>query len=175
RKLALFSAASGESSRESRIPIRQPDRSRSKNPVFYLFCFAGVGASAITYELAWTRLLATPLGSSTYAFSLMLATFLLGITIGSWLFERWFRKKREVSANVFAATQLAIAGAVLLSLWFYRQIPEVTLALLRTFGEGFHSLVTAQALTCGVALLPATILFGFNFPAVLALISGNCS
>jgi spermidine synthase len=146
---------------------------QEKNSALYLFCFAGVGATAIAYELAWTRLLATPLGSSTYAFSVMLATFLLGITIGSWFFEKWFCNKREVSAGLFALTQLAIGAAALCSLWTFRQIPEVMLALLRNFGLGFHSLLAAQAFTCGLTLLPATILFGFNFPAVLALVSGS--
>lgn len=137
----------------------------------YLVCFAGVGATAIAYEIAWTRLLATPLGSSTYAFSLMLATFLLGLAIGSLLFERWYREKRQASVGLFAATQLAIAAAAMASLWFYGEIPELFLAMLRKFGNDFAGLLAAQAATCAAALLPVTILFGFNFPAVLALLS----
>ncbi len=142
-----------------------------RNEWLYLVCFGGVGATAIAYELSWTRLLATPLGSSTYAFSLMLATFLCGLAIGSAIFESWFRKKRQASASLFAATQLAIAAAVLFSLWIYREIPEILLRLLRSFGPEFSSLLLAQTLTCAVALLPITILFGFNFPTVLALLS----
>ena len=142
---------------------------------FYLACFALVGATAIAYELGWTRLLATPLGSSTYAFSLMLGTFLLGIALGSFIFEKWFRKKRTASSGLFAATQLTIGAAVLLSLWLYREIPELVLTLLRHGGGEFSGLLFAQAAACGFALLPATILFGFNFPAVLALLSGERS
>ena len=55
-------------------------------PRFLLVCFAVVGATAMAYEIGWTRLLATQLGSSTYAFTLMLATFLAGIVIGSAIF-----------------------------------------------------------------------------------------
>jgi len=153
-----------------------PKRAESANvqsSALYMVCFAAVGATAIAYELSWTRLLATPLGSSTYAFSLMLGVFLLGIAIGSALFESWLRKKHEATAGVFAVTQFAIAAAVLFSLWIYREIPDVLLFLLRNFGDKFRSLLAAQALTCALALLPATILFGFNFPAVLALVSGS--
>jgi len=138
-----------------------------------MVCLTAVGATAIAYELSWTRLLATPLGSSTYAFSLMLGAFLLGIAIGSALFESWLRKKHKATAGVFAVTEFAIAAAVLFSLWIYREIPDVLLFLLRNFGDKFRSLLAAQALTCALALLPATILFGFNFPAVLALASGS--
>jgi spermidine synthase len=146
------------------------DVSAGTKPLF-LVCFAGVGATAIAYELGWTRLLLTPLGSSTYAFSLMLATFLLGISIGSAIFEKWFRAKRSSSSNLFAVTQFGIAAAILLFLWSFHEIPEVLLALLRIFGDRFPALLAAQALTCALAMLPATILFGFNFPAVLALVS----
>jgi spermidine synthase len=46
-----------------------------------LALFAVSGAVSMMYEIAWTRVLAMALGSSVYAFSLMLATFLLGISI----------------------------------------------------------------------------------------------
>jgi spermidine synthase len=146
---------------------------QTKSSKLYFVCFALVGATAMAYELGWTRLLATPLGSSTYAFSVMLATFLLGVAAGSALFEKWYRKRRAVSADGFARTQLAIAAAALFSLWMYREIPEVLLFFLRTFGGTFSVLLAAQAVTCSLALLPTTILFGFNFPLVLALVSGD--
>jgi len=65
-------------------PPRQNAQSRKPALVGFLFAaFALVGTTAISYEIAWVRLLATTLGSSTYAFTLMIATFLLGITLGS--------------------------------------------------------------------------------------------
>ncbi|MCI0351498.1 MAG: fused MFS/spermidine synthase, partial [Acidobacteriales bacterium] len=54
-----------------------------------LAAFAAVGATAFVYELAWVRLLATHLGSSTYAFTVMLAVFLTGIVLGTMAFELW--------------------------------------------------------------------------------------
>ena len=161
-----------------RLTTAEPRSAHKANAVcaqastFYFAGFALVGATAIAYELAWTRLLATPLGSSTYAFSLMLATFLLGIAIGSAVFERWHGHRRVATASLFAKTQLAIAAAVLFSLWVYREIPEMLLFFLRTFGEKFSALLTAQVAACVLALLPATVLFGFNFPLVLSLITG---
>ena len=158
----------------SEVPPPEPAAGGTLQPV-YLGCFALVGATAIAYEIGWTRLLATPLGSSTYAFTLMLGTFLLGIAAGSFIFEKWFRRKRSATAGLFAATQVAIGAAVLTSLWLYREIPELLLTLLRRGGGEFSGLLFAQATACGLALLPATILFGFNFPAVLALLSPDRS
>src|ERR1700737_4343883 len=76
------------------------------------FCFGIVGATAMAYEIGWTRLLATQLGSSTYAFTLMLATFLAGIVLGSAIFEKWNRR-HEVSQMTFAVTQTFTALAAM--------------------------------------------------------------
>jgi spermidine synthase len=46
------------------------------------------GFVALSYEIAWIRLLALVLGSSTYSLSLMLAAFIAGIALGSYLISR---------------------------------------------------------------------------------------
>jgi spermidine synthase/MFS family permease len=45
--------------------------------------FAVSGATALAYEVVWTRALAMVIGSSTYSFSLILMTFLTGVAGGS--------------------------------------------------------------------------------------------
>src|SRR5580704_15747053 len=60
-----------------------PQQAKSR---ILLFLFAIVGSTAFAYEIAWTRLLAITIGSSTYAFTLMLAAFLLGTVMGSAFF-----------------------------------------------------------------------------------------
>src|SRR5262249_40795570 len=48
-----------------------------------MFAFGISGAIAMVYEVSWTRVLLLVIGSTTYAFSIMLSTFLLGIFLGS--------------------------------------------------------------------------------------------
>jgi len=43
------------------------------------------GFTALAYEVVWTRLLVFSISSTVYSFSMMLAVFLLGIVLGSWL------------------------------------------------------------------------------------------
>ena len=149
----------------------QPSRS------FLFFAFGVVGATAIAYEVAWTRLLATMLGSSTYAFTLMLATFLAGIVIGSFIFERWFlRARRSVSFDTFSRTQTCTGLAALIFLSLFRYIPAVVPPILRATHESFGGLILAQFVTSALAMLPAAIIFGFNFPSVILLFTGGaCS
>ena len=47
-----------------------------------LAAFALSGAAALTYEVVWTRALSVVVGSTTYALSSMLATFMLGLAMG---------------------------------------------------------------------------------------------
>ena len=125
----------------------------------------------MAYEIGWTRLLSTQLGSSTYAFTLMLGTFLTGIVLGSALFERWSRR-HKTSSMTFAVTQTLTALAALAFLVFFTHLIEVLPPILRATHESFRGLVLAQFVTSALAMLPTAVVFGFNFPAVVLLIAG---
>jgi len=151
---------------------RKNDAAPSSLPSRFLcVCFGIVGATAMAYEIGWTRLLSTQLGSSTYAFTLMLATFLAGIVLGSAIFECWNRH-HEVSRMTFALTQTCTALAALAFLIFFPHVIEVLPRILHATHESFRGLVLAQFATSALAMLPAAIVFGFNFPAVALLIAG---
>jgi spermidine synthase len=138
---------------------------------FFLICFGIVGATAMSYEIGWTRLLSTQLGSSTYAFTLMLGTFLTGIVLGSALFERWSRR-HEPGSMTFAVTQTLTALAALAFLVFFTRLIEVLPPILRATHESFRGQVLAQFVTSALAMFPTAVVFGFNFPAVVVLIAG---
>jgi len=132
-----------------------------------LICFAAVGATAMAYEIGWTRLLATQLGSSTYAFTIMLATFLTGIGLGSALFERW--GTGAGTQMMFAWTQVMTALMSLAALIGFNRLPCVLASILSTNGESFHTVLLAQFAVSSLALLPTAVAFGFNFPVVTLL------
>ena len=155
---------------------------------FLLAAFCVVGATAIAYEVAWTRLLVTFFGSSTYAFTLMLATFLAGIVLGSLLFEWWVARGGLPSIGGFALTQVLTALAALGFLIFYRHLPAIVVAVLHLpYGrlpawltgplglqkESFAALALAQFVTSAAAMLPAATVFGFNFPLATVVIAGR--
>jgi spermidine synthase len=140
-------------------------------PRFLLVSFAFVGATAMSYEIAWSRLLAVTLGSSTYAFTLMLATFLAGIALGSRLFEWWAAGRREISEGTFGVTQTLTGLGAVLFLVLFQQMPTILWVLVTATQKTFQGLVFAQFATCALAMLPAATVFGFNFPLVTMLIA----
>src|SRR3979411_2084939 len=97
---------------------------------FLCFCFGIVGATAMAYEIGWTRLLATQLGSSTYAFTVMLEAFLAGFFSVSAIFEKWNRR-HEVSQMTFAVTQTFTALAAMAFLILFPGMIQVLPPLLR--------------------------------------------
>ena len=165
-------AAMAQTMPEDAVFPQENDVAASAMPSRFLYiCFALVGATAMAYEIGWTRLLSTQLGSSTYAFTLMLATFLTGIVLGSAIFERWNRR-HEITPLTFALTQTFTALTALAFLISFPYLIEVLPPILRATHESFRGLVLAQFATSALAMLPAAVIFGFNFPVVVLLIAG---
>lgn len=167
-------ASNPEVERSMRPSAVGDSQQRSSNlSTFLLFLFAAVGGTAFAYEIAWTRLLATAIGSSTYAFTLMLATFLGGMVIGSAFFERFFARSVEISFGTFSWTQTSIGIAAVSSLMLFNWIQKISALVLRTTHETFSGLLLAQFVTIGLTLFPLAVVFGFNFPTVIALLRGT--
>ena len=137
---------------------------------FLLFLFAIVGSTALAYEIAWTRLLAITISTSTYAFTLMLATFLGGTVIGSAFFQYFCARSWRASFTTFSRTQTGIGIAALSSLILFHWIPAVIPPLLRATHQTFTGLILVQSVTSTLTVLPLAIIFGFNFPMVVVLL-----
>ena len=51
-------------------------------------CFFLSGAAGLIYEVVWTRMLTQIFGNTTYAIATVLAAFMAGLALGSYLFGR---------------------------------------------------------------------------------------
>ncbi len=82
----------------------------SRNAVLAVLVLFFSGMAALIYEVAWTRVLTLVIGSSTYAFTIMLATFLFGIALGSVLVGR-YSAHRKPGLGLLAVCQILIGAA----------------------------------------------------------------
>ena len=85
-----------------------------------LVAFALSGLTSFAYEIFWTRSLVFLIGNTTYAFTLMLTAFLLGIALGGYA----IRFLADIIRNpllLFAAIEvlIGVSSAVALPLLFY--------------------------------------------------------
>ena len=105
------------------------------------------GFVSLALEVLWTRMLAEGTGSSIYIFTTILAIFLFGIALGSFLYRRLSRPEGERLGTL----GLCLAGVGVLA--------QATVVL----GSGTVGQVPFVVRTV-VVLLPATILMGYAFP-----------
>jgi spermidine synthase len=104
--VALYiSRRSGEEKAAVPVKTESPVLNESFSVPELRLALVGIGLSgfvAMLYEVAWTRVMALALGSTTHAFSLMLVTFISGIAIGAWIIYRWRRLGRSLEAFAMA-------------------------------------------------------------------------
>ncbi|MBT5028115.1 MAG: fused MFS/spermidine synthase [Nitrospina sp.] len=72
--------------------------------IFALFAYSGM--ASLSSEILWTRILVFPLGSTLYSFALILATFLLGISLGSLTANKLLGRSHQVLK--FVGIEIAI-------------------------------------------------------------------
>lgn len=132
------------------------------------------GFAAMAYEVAWTRILAMIIGSSVYAFSIMLATFLVGIALGSFLFSMIARTK-NVSLVWFGAAELIIGFAAILMLPVFERMPFYFVDMFEVFKSNYVALQLSKFLLCSMVMIVPTILLGSLFPMVTQICTRSFS
>jgi spermidine synthase len=133
--------------------------------VALLTAFAISGAAAMVYENAWTRALTLVIGMSTYSFTVMLTTFLVGLGVGSLLYARWWGT-REVGVAGFGLLQLFIALTALATIPLFERLPFLFLRLRQGFGSSFEQFLSIQVALSSLVMIAPTLLLGTTFPIV---------
>ncbi|MBI3327060.1 MAG: fused MFS/spermidine synthase [Nitrospinae bacterium] len=124
------------------------------------------GFVALAYEIAWIRLLALVLGSSTYSFSLMLAAFIAGIALGSFLITHRILPHID-SYLLFGGAEMGIALSIILTLPVYERLPYYFLLLggvLNRTPATFYLYEIGKFLFCFALMLLPTTFLGMTLP-----------
>jgi spermidine synthase len=160
--------ARGEASPSSRTAASGKTR-------LVLALFAVSGFCALGYEILWSRQLILLLGNSTYAFTMVLAVYLLGIGLGSHLSAR-VSSDGEPPLKTFGLIELFLAAAAAASLASFRFIgtsmdaPAYLYSPLSSTGDLF--VMAAQALAM---IGPAALLMGLLFPLAARLCAAGAA
>jgi spermidine synthase len=139
---------------------------------FLLFLFLCSGATALVYEVVWSRFLSQMLGSTVYAQTLVLAVFMGGLALGNRLSGR--------RADLFPHP-VRIYGILEIGIGVYGclfpQVFELADRLFITIGSGLirhaWALLLVKALFSVLLLLPPTVLMGATLPLVASWLKGR--
>lgn len=133
---------------------------------FWLLCAVVSGFVTISTQVAWTRVLTMIIGSSTYAFSMVVALFLLGLAGGASLVAG-----KKMTANLRRSimnVELATAAALLMSIWMTNATPNLLFELgTRLEINSWLGLLSLQLLIAALLILIPAVLMGMVMPLVL--------
>ncbi len=133
---------------------------------FWLFCAFVSGFVTISTQVAWTRILAMIIGSSTYAFSIVVALFLLGLSAGAFLIAR--REQGSRLRTTLMKVEVFTAISLILSLVMINRIPGLLITTgLRWNISSWAGLLTLQILSVTLLVLFPAFLMGTVMPLVL--------
>jgi len=149
----------------SRLDVEQSTTTTDSNK-FWLFAALASGFVTISTQVSWTRVLTMIIGSSTYAFSIVVALFLIGLAIGAWLVAR---KDRSQSLRLtILKVEVLTAISLVLSLFVLNKTPAVLVTLgLKLQISSWVGLLLLQIFCATLLILVPAVLMGMVMPLVL--------
>jgi spermidine synthase len=141
--------------------------SRVAHPAIAATALAVSGFASLAFQIVWTRLLASVLGPTAYAFSTIVAVFIVGIAIGAAVASRLASRSKNPARGLATCLASSAVGAMAAARAVDWAVMNMALTVASP-GAGFDDvLVRSLWLSCG--LLPMTIAFGAAFPFGVAV------
>ena len=142
-----------------------------------LWLYAVAGGVALGYEVVWSQSIVQFMSTRTYAFAVVLATYLAGLFLGSALLSRRVDRIRDpwgvfglliVAAGLIALLEIALLGRWLVMAQSQAEIWLLALGASELAGMSARFAVAAMS----IVFLP-TLLLGAAFPLALRLSVGH--
>ena len=138
-----------------------------------LVVFTLSGAAGLIYEVLWTRRLTHIFGSTTLAVSTVLAAFMGGLALGSYLLGAWADRNREKALRAYAVLEIAIALLGLAVPLLLRAVEAAYLGLAPALEKAPMVFFVAQFLLVGLVLILPCVLMGGTLPILARWLVGR--
>ncbi|MGB7814489.1 MAG: fused MFS/spermidine synthase, partial [Polyangia bacterium] len=132
-------------------------------PTVVLCCFFLSGASGLILELLWTRMLTLVFGSTALAVSTVLATYMGGLGLGSYLAGKVADRIKN-SVRAYALAEAAIGLYALAVPWLIHFYPGLNHWLWAAFGDRYTLLSLLRFAASAALLIVPTTLMGATLP-----------
>jgi spermidine synthase len=136
-------------------------------PLFFLS-----GASALVYQVLWMRLLALVFGVTVYAATAVLASFMAGLALGSWLGGR-VAERATSPLRLFGLVEIGIGVLGFASQPLLASLTPVYMALQAWLPAAVLTQSLARFTGSFLVLVGVTTLMGMTLPLVLKAASGQ--
>lgn len=136
-----------------------------------LSVFVIEGFISLAYEVIWIRLLVFFLGSTTYAFTTMVASFICGLALGGFCMAKFIDRKKDL-LSWFASVEISIGLCVILLLPVLGKLSNLMDKMPGAFAMSWAS-IGIRFMICFLIMLVPTTLMGATFPLVGKLYARN--
>jgi spermidine synthase len=158
----------GPSAKRSPEPVRVPPQARVALTLYTL-----AGGIALGYEVVWSQAIVPFMSTRAFAFSVVLATYLAGLVVGSALYARWADRVRDAwgSFGLFIAAAGCIALCEIAGLggWLQRLQVGADGAVMAVTSSLLAATCARFAVAAACLVFVPTVLLGAAFPAALRL------
>jgi spermidine synthase len=159
--VALSGAAGAVALRVAGTRVGREVAAREPGARKAIVLYAVSGFLGLVAEVAFTRQLVLVFGSSTYAFSTMLAVFLFGIGAGGALGTRFTKRDQLARLQWTVATTAALFS---LAAYAVYHLPKLYIIGYGALGAGFGAGLVLRFLLTALVLLPGALGLGVAFP-----------
>jgi spermidine synthase len=161
---------------KSRVPVEAGPVQQLHRVSLALGLYALAGGVALGYEVVWTQTIVQFLSMRAFAFAVVLATYLMGLFLGSLLWSRFADRTRRPWL-AFGCLIAAAGGSALLLLasigpWLPQAQNWLGMVVLQATGSELARVCARFALAAAVVVLPPTLLLGAAFPVAVRLTGG---
>ncbi len=139
-------------------------------PVAGVFFLSGV--AGLLYEVVFAKSLALAFGSTAAASTTVLATYMGGMAIGSWIGGRLGAHVRH-SVRAYAGCELGIAAVCAAAPWTLEAVRALYVWLARGSDPGAGGLLALRVALGALALLPPTVLMGMTLPFLVRAVTAD--
>ena len=132
------------------------------------------GVLSLGLEVVYVHLLSIVAGNSVYAFGLMVATFLLGLSMGGEAARRLLLRPRLDTAFALTLALLGLSLSVTLGALMWNSIP----AYFGTYANyplarGFATREAIRGLVCALVMVPPTVFIGAAYVLAMDIVTSS--
>ena len=150
------------------MPGKEQDRlAHTRGPALFYLLFTLSGFSGLIYESIWTHYLKLFLGHAAYAQTLVLAIFMGGMAIGSWVCSRYSARWRNLLLG-YALAEGIIGGCAMVFHGVFALAIEFSYTAVLPRLAAPLWIATYKWTLAALMILPQSVLLGMTFPLMSA-------
>lgn len=130
------------------------------------------GVLSLGLEVVYVHMLSIVAGNSIYAFGLMVATFLLGLSLGGEAARRLLPFHRSEPAFALVLSLLGLCVSVALGSLFWNSIPDYFGSFAQyPAARSFGSREVIRGLVCSLVMIPPTLFIGASYVFAMDIVT----